>query len=222
MEASNLVAVTTSVGSTLDALGALMRLGAELAELERTRALIQEDCNLDPAQQSSTEVPLSTPMQVDSEEWAPAEAAEVAEADGEEESPTEAEVIEADALGEAAAAVVAEATPAQDTVGVGVTLATRGAELAGGRQPLTASRGRFEVTSRDRLLLQLAKLPTRFHEEVAGAFGGGTLLEITASQLALRLLESDTPAAVLRAQGYPDHIINLVKRAMATRGKSAK
>ena len=101
-------------------------------------------------------------------------------------------------------------------------VAARSAELGAGRQPLTASRGRFEVTSRDRLLLQLAKLPSRFHEEVAAAFGGPSLLEITAAQLGLRLLESGTPAAALRAQGYPDHIVNLVKRAMATRGKSTR
>jgi hypothetical protein len=47
MEGSNLVAVTASVGSTLDALGALMRLGEEIAEIERTRALVQEDGDMD-------------------------------------------------------------------------------------------------------------------------------------------------------------------------------
>ena len=47
MEGSNLVAVTASVGSTLDALGALMRLGDDIAEIERTRALVQEDGDMD-------------------------------------------------------------------------------------------------------------------------------------------------------------------------------
>ena len=77
------------------------------------------------------------------------------------------------------------------------------------------------MTSRDRLHLQLARLPARFHAMVAAAFGGPTLLELTAAQLATRLLESDTPAASLRALGYPEHIIEMVKRLMATRGASA-
>lgn len=52
-------------------------------------------------------------------------------------------------------------------------------------QPVLASRARFEVTSRDRLMLQLAKMPRKFHEMVAGAFGGPSLLELTAAQVLL-------------------------------------
>jgi uncharacterized membrane protein YgcG len=50
-------------------------------------------------------------------------------------------------------------------------------------QPVLASRSRFEVTSRDRLMLQLAKMPQRFHEMVAGAFGGPSLLALTCQQV---------------------------------------
>ena len=57
MEASNLVALTTSVGSTLDALGALMRLGEEVAEMERTRALVQEDHDMDMPEAGSNAAP---------------------------------------------------------------------------------------------------------------------------------------------------------------------
>ena len=209
MEASNLVAVTASVGSTLDALGGLMGLGAELAELERTRALVQEAEDLEAPLPGSTEVPLASPMEMEADDEAAVE---------EDEADAEAEALEADALAMAASAVVAEA-PAE-AVGAEVTVASRGAELPAGRQPLTAARGRFEVTSRDRLLLQLAKLPERFHDEVRGAFGGASLLELTASQLAARLLTSNTSASVLRSQGYPDHIVHLVKRAMAMHGRS--
>lgn len=64
----------------------------------------------------------------------------------------------------------------EDQVGSEVTLgsyllpvlASRGPELAAGRQPALASRRRFEVTSRDRLFLQLAKLPERYHATTRG------------------------------------------------------
>ena len=47
LDASNLVAVTASVGQTLDALRALMSLAAEVSEIDRTRALLQEDADMD-------------------------------------------------------------------------------------------------------------------------------------------------------------------------------
>ena len=62
----------------------------------------------------------------------------------------------------------------------------------------------------------------RFHLEAAAAFGGGTLLELTANQLAQRLLESDIPVTQLRQNGYPEHLVQMVKRLMATQGASAK
>jgi hypothetical protein len=186
LSSSNLVAVTASVGTTLDALRGLMSVGAEVAEIERVRALALDEEDQDE--------PLASSMAVGSEEG---------EGEGGEEG--------------------------EDQVGSEVTLgsyllpvlASRGPELAAGRQPALASRRRFEVTSRDRLFLQLAKLPERFHAEVAGAFGGPTLLELTAAQLAKRLGEASLPASVLREQGYPPHIVEMVKRLMATKGMSS-
>ncbi len=108
-----------------------------------------------------------------------------------------------------------------DVVGEQVAVASSGPELAAGRQPARASRGRLEQTSRDRLFLQLAKLPQRFHAEAAGAFGGRSLLELTCAQLAARLAEAGLPASELRTQGYPEHLVQMVKRMMATKGASA-
>ena len=48
LEASNLVAVTTSVGSTLDALRNLMSFDADAAELERVRQLVEVRVNSNP------------------------------------------------------------------------------------------------------------------------------------------------------------------------------
>ena len=62
-------------------------------------------------------------------------------------------------------------------VGEHVSVSASGAEVPQGRQPVIASRGRFEVTSRDRLYLLLSRLPQRFHAEVAGAFGGRLLTD---------------------------------------------
>ena len=176
LSSSNLVAITASVGTTLDALRGLMSVGAEVAEIERVRALALDEEDQDE--------PLASSMAVGSEEG---------EGEGSEEG--------------------------EDQVGSEVTLgsyllpvlASRGPELAAG----------FEVTSRDRLFLQLAKLPERFHAEVAGAFGGPTLLELTAAQLAKRLDEASMPASALREQGYPPHIVEMVKRLMATKGMSS-
>ena len=184
LEASNLVAVTTSVGSTLDALRNLMSFDADAAELERVRQLVEEELDLDEPEPSS-----------------------LTQEDGDDD----------DGIGDL------PALPGDvDEVGDAVMEESRGAVLPAGRQPLRASRVRFEVTSRDRLYLQLARLPQRFHQEAAGAFGGGTLLELTANQLAQRLLESDIPVTQLRQNGYPEHLVQMVKRLMATQGASAK
>ncbi len=164
LDASNLVAVTASVGQTLDALRALMSLAAEVSEIDRTRALVQEDEDMDAPLPSS---------------------------DGMEDELTGEQL---DDVGVEDGLVAGGG--GGDRVGSEVAVTARGAELPGGRQPMLASRSRFEVTSRDRLYLQMANLPRRFHQMVAGEFGGLTLLELTASNLATRLLDSNTPASV--------------------------
>ena len=127
---------------------------------------------------------------------------------------------EGDGLGPSS---VGTAAPAMvpDVVGSDVTVVSSGPELPAGRQPILASRRRFEITARDRLFLQLAKLPQSFHQRVTGAFGGPSLLELTATDLAQRLGESNTPPSQLRDAGYPAHIVDMVKRRMATGGLSS-
>jgi len=174
LAAANLVAVTASVGSTLDALRGLMSVGAEIAEIERTRALVADDDDADEPMAASN---------------APADA------DG---GATDDDM--ADTL----------------YVGDDVTVSSHAPDIAGGSQPVVASRGRFEVTSRDRLFVQLAKLPPRFHAEVAQAFGGQSLLELSAAEIAKRLLEAKLPVRQLKDAGYPPQLVEMVKRLMAT------
>ena len=54
----------------------------------------------------------------------------------------------------------------REVVGESMQVEAHGAELSAGRQPMLASGGRYEVTSRDRLFIQLARLPRHFHLEV--------------------------------------------------------
>ena len=176
LDASNLVAVTASVGSTLDALRSLMSVGAEVAEIERTRELLNEADDLEPLPASNEPMDVSDDMP---------------EMEMDEEG---------------------------NVIGMAVTVASHGVDRPEGTQAPTAGRRRFEVTSRDRLLVQLSKLPPRFHQEVANAFGGGSLLETAAQEIAARLLESGTPIGELRAAGYPAQVVDIVKRLMATRG----
>ena len=182
LDASNLVAVTASVGQTLDALRALMSLAAEVSEIDRTRALLreEEDADMDDPLPSSDGMEEELTADQDDDVGVEELTADQDEDVGVEEGPP---------------GVVAGGGGG-DRVGSEVEVVARGAELPGGRQAMLASRARFEVTSRDRLYLQMANLPRRFHQMVAGEFGGLTLLELTAANLATRLLDSNTPASV--------------------------
>ena len=180
LDASNLVAVTASVGQTLDALRALMSLAAEVSEIDRTRALLQEDADMDALLPSSDGMEEELTADQDDDVG-------VEELTADQDNDVG---VEEDHPGLVAGG------GGGDRVGSEVAVTAQGAELPGGRQPMLASRSRFEVTSRDRLYLQMANLPRRFHQMVAGEFGGLTLLELTASNLATRLLDSNTPASV--------------------------
>jgi hypothetical protein len=142
-----------------------MSLAAEVSEIDRTRALVQEDAD------EVAVLPSSDGMEE-----------ELITADQDDDVGVEDGLVAGGGGG--------------DRVGSEVKVVGQGAELPWGRQPMLASRARFEVTSRDRLYLQMANLPRRFHQMVAGEFGGLTLLELTASNLATRLLDSNTPASV--------------------------
>ena len=188
-----------------------MRVAPDAAEMHRLRQLVQEENDLDEAQPSSAALAeaatAASPMSA--EDGTPTTEAVVATPGGNAEDEERGEE-----GGE-------EGAPPADLVGETVAVASRGAELPEGRQPVLASRGRYEVTSRDRLFLQLARLPERFHAEVAGAFGARSLIELTAARLASELAASNTPPSALRAAGYPEHIVAMVKRLITSQGATS-
>lgn len=84
-------------------------------------------------------------------------------------------------------------------------------------RPEVAEHGTLEVTSRDLLQISLAKLPKKFHEILANEFGNGpTLAEECAKQVAKRMITDNIPLSELRRNGYPNEIIDLVKKIIAT------
>ena len=52
------------------------------------------------------------------------------------------------------------------------------------------------------------------HDAVQAAFGGETLLERTAREIAKRMLESNSAVTELRSAAYPDRLVELVKARM--------
>lgn len=89
-------------------------------------------------------------------------------------------------------------------------------------RPTEAQEGRLEVTSRDRVDILLSKLPARFHHTVNAAFGGSSLAEMCAKEVAARMVSDNVPLHELKRNGYPAEIIEAVKRnlagSVATRG----
>ena len=88
-------------------------------------------------------------------------------------------------------------------------------------RPLVAETGRLEVTSRDLLRMQLANLPANIHRIVGEAFGGPTLADECAKEISQRMVADKVPISELKRHGYPDDIIELVKKYMATTIPSA-
>ena len=92
-------------------------------------------------------------------------------------------------------------------------------DASGGEQreerPSEAPEGRLEVTSRDRLHILLSKLPARFHRAVNEAFGGNSLAEACAKEVATRMVSDKIPLSELKRNGYPPEIIEAVKRHLA-------
>lgn len=86
-------------------------------------------------------------------------------------------------------------------------------------RPLMADRKYFDITNRDRLYLNLSKLPSRFHLEVNRSFqGGSTLLDYTASVLAKRLIEDRVHVDELKKAGYQADLVDVVRKKMTTFG----
>ena len=163
---SNLVALTTSVGYSIDAVSQLVRVGADTDALDRVRELTTEVEEQVESAEESTAMPVAAAAAMDTEMM-----------DTEEASP-------------------------QATI----------------RAP-KAERGAFDVTSRERLYLQLSRLPRRFHREVDAAFGGGSLLEAAAATIARRMDEDGVNISELRKAKYPTELVELVKRLMGEHKK---
>jgi hypothetical protein len=86
-------------------------------------------------------------------------------------------------------------------------------------RPLMVDKKSFYITNRDRLYLNLSKLPKLFHLEVNQCFKGSvTLMESTASELAKRLISDKVPVEELKKAGYHDEIVNIVKDKMYSFG----
>lgn len=76
----------------------------------------------------------------------------------------------------------------------------------------------FSLTSRDRLYLQLSRLPALCHESVGTAFGGKSLQEMSAAAIAARLRSHTIPLAELKRAGYPGDVVDLVRNLVAGYG----
>jgi hypothetical protein len=81
-----------------------------------------------------------------------------------------------------------------------------------------AKKKEFKLTSRDRLYLQLSRLPKICHEQVVVAFGGKSLQVISAEKIANKLREEDIPLSEVEKAGYPREILELVQNVMAGHG----
>jgi len=88
-------------------------------------------------------------------------------------------------------------------------------EQANATRPTQALHGTLEVTNRDRINILLSKLPRRFHEIVGEVFGGPTLAEMCAEDIARRMVADRIPVSQLRSSGYPRDIMDAVKDKMA-------
>merc|ERR1712083_435059 len=80
----------------------------------------------------------------------------------------------------------------------------------GGSRPLVVATNQLEITSRDRLYMQLCKLPSRFHHMVEEALvqrGGITLAEKCARQVARLMLRDNLHVSKLEQSGYPEDIV---------------
>ena len=86
-------------------------------------------------------------------------------------------------------------------------------------EPMSAVSKIFNITNRDRMYLNLSRLPYSFHAQVNQSFEQvGTLQEYIASQLAKRLIEDEIHIDELKKAGYDDGLVTLVKAKMVTFG----
>jgi len=73
----------------------------------------------------------------------------------------------------------------------------------------------LEVTNRDRLYMQLCKLPSRFHNMIEQTFNEGvTLAEKCGTQIAKIMMRDNIHISELEKLGYPDDVVGHVKDIM--------
>eukprot|EP00978_Attheya_sp_CCMP212_P017969 scaffold48605_cov49-Attheya_sp.AAC.3 len=174
LESSNLVSVTSSVGTTLDSLSQLMNVFDQHALLGRVHELHHEEEDMD------------DDVNIDAEQGNDDDNAETEDEEMHECDPP-----------------------------------TWANNDDGGKKrehSLMAKRTSFQVTNRERLHWNLSKLPDRFHDEVARAFGGPSLTRLMAASLAKRMVEDNIAISALRQAGYPDTVVESVKQEMGTFG----
>ena len=78
------------------------------------------------------------------------------------------------------------------------------------------------MTSRDRLNMQLAKLPKRFHVAICNAFGGVSLVDECAEQLSRKMIADKIPIKALADAGYPKDVIYAVKSKLGSAAAGAR
>mmetsp|Transcript_32468 Transcript_32468/g.71271 ORF Transcript_32468/g.71271 Transcript_32468/m.71271 type:complete len:641 (+) Transcript_32468:933-2855(+) len=83
-------------------------------------------------------------------------------------------------------------------------------------RPILATTETLEVTNRDRVNMLLSKLPKTFHAIVGDVFGGPSLAEECAGEIARRMVAEKIPVSELGRAGYPEAIVAAVKIKMAT------
>lgn len=76
----------------------------------------------------------------------------------------------------------------------------------------------YSLTSRDRLYLQLSRLPPLCHKAVDASFGGQPLQSLAAASIADRLRAEEIPVSEVKKAGYPDDVVEMVRNLMAGHG----
>ena len=93
-----------------------------------------------------------------------------------------------------------------------------GASKSSSSTKVFAEKKEIQLTSRDRLYLQLSRLPKLFHDEVFRVFGGKSLQTIAAESIAERLVKDEIPIVALKEAGYPSDFVSLVQSTIAGYG----
>jgi len=92
----------------------------------------------------------------------------------------------------------------------------------GGAAEVFVPSNTFGITNVDRMYLQTSKLPPVCHETVDTMYGGKTLQEYIAANVASRLLDESITIEQLSKSAYPPDIVELVRMTMGGHGRKRK